>query len=69
MPDAAPRVTETMDAIIAFIKLLVDKGHAYEMEGDVYFRVNSVESYGKLSNQQIEEDVYKRQVQPFLISV
>ena len=29
MPDAAPRVTETMDAIIAFIKLLVDKGHAY----------------------------------------
>lgn len=55
MPDAAPRVTETMDAIIAFIKLLVDKGHAYEMEGDVYFRVNSVESYGKLSNQQIED--------------
>lgn len=55
MPDAAPRVTETMDAIIAFIKLLVDKGHAYEIEGDVYFRVNSVESYGKLSNQQIED--------------
>ena len=44
-----------MDAIIAFIKLLVDKGHAYEIEGDVYFRVNSVESYGKLSNQQIED--------------
>ncbi len=55
MPDAAPRVTETMDAIIAFIKLLVDKGHAYEIEGDVYFRVNSVQSYGKLSNQQIED--------------
>lgn len=55
MPDAAPRVTETMDAIIAFIKLLVDKGHAYEIEGDVYFRVNSVKSYGKLSNQQIED--------------
>ena len=55
MPDAAPRVTETMDAIIAFIKLLVDKGHAYEIKGDVYFRVNSVESYGKLSNQQIED--------------
>lgn len=55
MPDAAPRVTETMDAIIAFIKLLVDKGHAYEIEGDVYFRVNSVESYGKLSNQQVDD--------------
>lgn len=55
MPDAAPRVTETMDAIIAFIKLLVDKGHAYEVDGDVYFRVNSVENYGKLSNQQIDD--------------
>lgn len=55
MPDAAPKVTETMDAIIAFIKLLVDKGHAYEIEGDVYFRVNSVESYGKLSNQQVDD--------------
>ena len=55
MPDAAPRVTETMDAIIAFIELLVKKGHAYEIDGDVYFRVNSVESYGKLSNQQIDD--------------
>ena len=55
MPDAAPRVTETMDAIIAFIELLVKKGLAYEIDGDVYFRVNSVESYGKLSNQQIDD--------------
>ena len=55
MPDAAPRVTETIDAIIAFIELLVKKGHAYEIDGDVYFRVNSVESYGKLSNQQIDD--------------
>ena len=55
MPDAAPRVTETMDAIIAFIELLVKKDHAYEIDGDVYFRVNSVESYGKLSNQQIDD--------------
>ncbi len=55
MPDAAPRVTETMDAIIAFIKLLVDKGHAYEVDGDVYFRVNSVDNYGNLSNQQIDD--------------
>ena len=43
-----------MDAIIAFIKLPVDKDMD-EMEGDVYFRVNSVESYGELSNQQIED--------------
>lgn len=55
MPDAAPKVTETMDAIIAFIDLLVKKEHAYVVDGDVYFRVSSVESYGKLSNQQIDD--------------
>ncbi len=55
MPDVAPKVTETMNAIIDFIKLLVDKGNAYEVDGDVYFRVNSVENYGKLSNQQIDD--------------
>lgn len=60
MPDAAPRVTETMDAIIAFIELLVKKGHAYEIDGDVYFRVNSVETYGKLSNQQIDDLWWER---------
>ncbi len=55
MPDAAPKVTETMNAIIDFIQLLVDKGNAYEVDGDVYFRVNSVEKYGNLSNQQIND--------------
>lgn len=55
MPDAAPKVTETMDQIIAFIKLLVDSNHAYEIDGDVYFRVNSVDAYGNLSNQQIDD--------------
>lgn len=55
MPDSAPKVTETMDAIIAFIDLLVKKDHAYVIDGDVYFRVNSVEQYGTLSNQQIED--------------
>ena len=55
MPDAAPKVTETMDAIIAFIDLLVKKEHAYVVDGDVYFRVSSVENYVKLSNQQIDD--------------
>lgn len=55
MPDAAPKVTDTMDAIIDFIKLLVDKGNAYEIDGDVYFRVNSVKEYGNLSHQQIDD--------------
>lgn len=55
MPDAAPKVTDTMDAIIVFIKLLIEKNHAYEIDGDVYFRVNSVKNYGNLSNQQIDD--------------
>ena len=55
MPDSAPKVTETMDAIIDFIALLVEKGNAYAVDGDVYFRVNSVDAYGNLSNQQIED--------------
>lgn len=55
MPDSCPKVTETMNAIIAFIELLVQKGHAYVVDGDVYFRVNSVAQYGTLSNQRIED--------------
>ena len=55
LPDAAPRVTETMDAIIAFIEMLVEKGFAYVVDGDVYFRVTTIQNYGKLSNQQIED--------------
>lgn len=55
MPSACPKVTETMDEIIAFIQLLVDKGHAYVTDGDVYFRISSVQEYGKLSNQQIDD--------------
>ena len=51
----APKVTETMDQIIAFIKELVDKGYAYEVNGDVYFDTTSVETYGDLSHQNIEE--------------
>lgn len=55
LPDITPKVTETMDEIIDFIKLLVDKGAAYEINGDVYFRVNKIDDYGQLSNQQVED--------------
>lgn len=44
-----PRVTESMDEIITFIQTLIDKGFAYESEGDVYFRARKFEAYGKLS--------------------
>ena len=50
-----PRVTETMDDIIAFIKGLIEKGYAYEAGGDVYFKPRNFEGYGKLSHQSIDE--------------
>lgn len=53
--DATPRVTQTMDEIIDFIDQLVKTGHAYEIDGDVYFRVSSVDNYGQISNQRLED--------------
>ena len=54
-PTYAPRVTETMDQIISFIQKLVDKGYAYVVDGDVYFRVSKVKEYGELSGIKIED--------------
>jgi cysteinyl-tRNA synthetase len=54
-PDAEPRASETIDAIVALIQDLVDSGHAYPSGGDVYFRVGSFSDYGKLSNRAIDE--------------
>jgi cysteinyl-tRNA synthetase len=50
-----PRVTENMDIIIHFIKGLIDKGFAYESDGDVYFRTKKFQEYGKLSHQSIDD--------------
>ncbi|WP_100012626.1 cysteine--tRNA ligase [Lentibacillus sediminis] len=50
-----PRVVETMDDIIRFIEGLVDKGFAYAVDGDVYFKPRAFDGYGKLSHQSIEE--------------
>lgn len=55
MPDIKPRVSEYINEIISYIKNLVDTKHAYVLDGDVYFRVNSVSSYGVLSNINTEE--------------
>jgi len=54
-PDAEPLATETIDGIVALIADLIEGGHAYEASGDVYFRVGSFESYGKLSNRRTED--------------
>ena len=55
LPDITPRVTETMDAIIKFIDELVQSGHAYNVDGDVYFSVESVPTYGEISHQKLEQ--------------
>ena len=55
LPDITPRVTETMDKIIAFIDKLVKTGHAYEANGDVYFSVESVPTYGEISHQHMDQ--------------
>lgn len=54
-PTYAPRVTNTMDAIIKFIDNLVKSGYAYEIDGDVYFRVSKIDEYGQLSGIKIED--------------
>ena len=53
--DVHPKVTESMDIIIDIVKTLVDKGFAYESNGDVYFRTSKFPEYGKLSKMPIDE--------------
>ncbi|TYR73044.1 cysteine--tRNA ligase [Rossellomorea vietnamensis] len=53
--DVHPRVTESMDIIIEFIQALIEKGYAYESQGDVYYRTRKFDGYGKLSHQSIDD--------------
>jgi cysteinyl-tRNA synthetase len=53
--DVHPRVTESMDIILDFISTLIEKGYAYESEGDVYYHTRKFKEYGKLSHQSIDE--------------
>ena len=50
-----PKVSDNIQSIIDFIQVLIDKGHAYEVGGDVYFDTRSFEGYGKLSGQSMED--------------
>lgn len=50
-----PKATENIDEIIDIISTLVEKGYAYEVEGDVYFSPSKFDEYGKLSNQPLED--------------
>ncbi len=53
-PDAEPLATETIPEIVNLIEALIERGHAYESGGDVYFSVPSYERYGELSNRDPE---------------
>jgi cysteinyl-tRNA synthetase len=54
-PDHEPLASETIPAIVALIGDLIDGGHAYPVEGDVYFRVRSYSAYGELSHRDVEQ--------------
>ncbi len=50
-----PRATDHIGNMIKLIAILVEKGHAYEVDGDVYFDIASFNGYGKLSGRDIEQ--------------
>ncbi|HFI0853797.1 TPA: cysteine--tRNA ligase [Streptococcus suis] len=50
-----PRVIDYMDQIIDFVQALLDKGYAYEAEGDVYFRVEKAKNYARLANKTLSD--------------
>jgi cysteinyl-tRNA synthetase len=55
-PDVEPKATESIPEIVAMIERLVETGHAYPADGDVYFRVASFPDYGRLSGRHGDEE-------------
>lgn len=53
-PEHTPRATGHIDGMLAMVQTLIERGHAYEVEGDVYFDVLSFKEYGKLSGKDVE---------------
>lgn len=62
--DVHPRATEHIRDIVEFIKVLIEKGYAYVVDGDVYFSARSFPGYGKLSGQKLEELEAGARVEP-----
>ena len=54
-PDHEPRVSTSIEAITSLVQQLIDAGHAYVAEGNVWFDVRTDDNYGKLSNQNVDE--------------
>ncbi len=53
--DKEPKVSTHIEPIIEMVQTLVDNGHAYEADGDVYYRIESFDDYGKLSHRKLED--------------
>lgn len=71
-PDYEPKATEHINEIIDLVQNLIEKGYAYEVDGDVYFRVEKFKNYGKLSGRTLEDmkagariDIDDRKESPF----
>jgi cysteinyl-tRNA synthetase len=62
--DKYPKASETIDEQIKMIKKIIDRGYAYEADGDVYFSVGSFPDYGKLSGQHIDELLSGARIEP-----
>jgi cysteinyl-tRNA synthetase len=54
-PDAEPYASEYIGPIVELIQALIDSGHAYAVEGDVYFRVRTLPDYGALSRRDVDQ--------------
>ncbi len=54
-PDLIPHATDYIGEMITFIQELIEKGYAYNVDGDVFFRVSKISDYGCLSNQVTED--------------
>ena len=54
-PDAEPLASETIAPIVALIEALIESGHAYAADGDVFFRVRSDAAYGSLSHRTVDD--------------
>ena len=54
-PDIRPKATEEIPAMLELVQQLIDGGHAYEVDGDVYFSVRSYPAYGELSGRNVDE--------------
>ena len=54
-PGRAPRATEYIDEMVNLVKVLRDRGHTYEVEGSVYYKISSFPEYGKLSHVKLDQ--------------